>query len=160
LSTAWHFGQSGTIRAPVVEGSTRIGVRRASFIRCFQVTYSGWAEILLKAELSKPHGRLDGSLTKSTGDRGRHGLYRCPAKLGKPSGVGPTAPTPARTGKLRGSCGSNLRKQLQFERFSTLESIADRLVFNRTVSGSCVEKEPQAVRWTHYFLAAVGAFEA
>ena len=74
LSTAWHFGQSGTFRAAVVEGSTRIaanGVRRASFIRCFQVTYSGRAEILLKAELSKPQGPLDSSLTKSTGTEAR-----------------------------------------------------------------------------------------
>jgi hypothetical protein len=87
-STAWHFGQSGTLCAAVVEGSTRItanGVRRASFIRCFQVTYSGWAEILLKAELSKPHCRLDSSLTKIN-RRQRDGPLPLRSEIGKAVG--------------------------------------------------------------------------
>jgi hypothetical protein len=86
LSTAWHFGQSGIWCAAVVEGSTRIAanaVRRASFIGCFQVTYSGWAEILLKADLSKPDDRLEDSLTKATSDRDDPAA--APSPLGKPS---------------------------------------------------------------------------
>jgi hypothetical protein len=141
LSTAWHFGQSGILRAAVVEGSTRIaanGVRRASFIRCFQVTYSGWAEILLKADLSKPDDRLEDSLTKATSDRDDPAA--APSPLGKPSGCRHDGSQGAYRMKPKlwgvGVVRVLLRKQSQFEPRIIVESIADRLVFNRSQKGN------------------------
>jgi hypothetical protein len=137
LSTAWHFGQSETLCAAVVEGSTRIaanGVRRASFIRCFQVTYSGWAEILLKAELSKPHGRLEGSLTNQPAAGGMV-LRRWITDLGKAAGVVGT------DGRVK------LRKQLYSNRSATIESIVEHLVFNTTLTGNLRAVAERAKRY-------------
>jgi hypothetical protein len=149
--------------ADVVEGSTRIaanGVRRASFIRCFQVTFSGWAEILLKAELSKPHGPLDSSLTKLTGDRGTVLFAAAQQNWESRRGVG----TDGSQRGLRphqiqpwgfGDRAGIATQAVVFQLLTTIESIADRLVFNRTLRGNfCAvagtsKKEPQALGgWT------------